>query len=33
MWDAVFDHGRYISGIYPESEKQNLIDAGMLKPE
>ena len=33
MWDAIFDHGRYISGIYPESEKQNLIDNGMLNED
>ena len=30
LWDAMFENGRYIGGIYPESEKQNLIDAGML---
>ncbi len=33
MWDAIFDHGRYVSGVYPESEQENLIKAGMLKPE
>ena len=33
MWDAEFDHGRYIRGIYPESEKQNLIDNGMLNED
>ena len=32
-WDAIFDNGRYVSGIYPESEKQRLIDAGLLKKE
>jgi len=31
MWDAVFKRGRYVSGIYPPSEKQKLIDGGMLK--
>ncbi len=31
LWDAEFDHGRFLRGIYPESEKQSLIDAGMLK--
>ncbi len=33
LWDAEFDHGRYLSGTYPESEQENLIKAGMLKPE
>lgn len=31
MWDAVFKHGRYVSGVYPPSEKQKLIDGGMLE--
>jgi len=31
MWDAVFKRGRYMSGKYPPSEKQKLIDGGMLK--
>lgn len=30
MWDAVFKRGRYVSGKYPASEKQKLIDGGML---
>lgn len=33
LWDAEFDHGRYIRGIYPESEKQSLIDGGMLNED
>lgn len=33
MWDAVFKRGRYVSGKYPPSEKQKLIDGGMLKEE
>lgn len=31
MWDAVFKRGRYVSGKYPPSEKQKLIDGGMLE--
>lgn len=31
MWDAIFKRGRYVSGKYPPSEKQKLIDGGMLK--
>jgi len=31
MWDAVFKRGHYVSGKYPPSEKQKLIDSGMLK--
>lgn len=30
LWDAVFKRGRYVSGKYPASEKQKLIDGGML---
>ncbi len=30
MWDAIFKRGRYVSGKYPASEKQKLIDGGML---
>jgi len=33
LWDADFENGRYIRGIYPESEKQNLIDNGMLNED
>jgi hypothetical protein len=33
MWDAVFKRGRYVSGKYPASEKQKLIDGGMLEKE
>ncbi|MCB1230741.1 MAG: hypothetical protein KDN19_10770 [Verrucomicrobiae bacterium] len=33
LWDATFDHGRFLSGTYPESEQQKLIEAGMVKPE
>lgn len=33
LWDAHFEKGRYLHGIYPESEQENLIKAGMLKPE
>ncbi|MCF6313291.1 MAG: hypothetical protein L3J39_12650 [Verrucomicrobiales bacterium] len=33
MWDAVFKRGRYVSGVYPPSEKQKLIDGGMLKED
>ncbi len=33
LWDAEFDHGRFISGVYPESEKQSLIDNGMLNED
>ena len=33
MWDAVFKRGRYVSGKYPPSEKQKLIDGGMLDPD
>ncbi len=33
MWDAIFERGRYVSGVYPESEQEKLIEGGMLKPE
>lgn len=33
MWDAVFKRGRYVSGVYPPSEKQKLINGGMLKED
>ena len=33
LWDAVFENGRYVSGVYPENEKQNLIDAGLIDAE
>ena len=33
LWDAIFEKGKYVSGIYPESEKQRLIDQGLLDPE
>lgn len=33
MWDAIFDHGRFVSGTYPESEQEKLIANGMVKPE
>ena len=33
MRDAVFKRGRYVSGKYPPSEKQKLIDGGMLDPD
>lgn len=33
LWDAVFEKGRYVSGIYPKQEEQSLIEAGMLDPE
>jgi antitoxin component YwqK of YwqJK toxin-antitoxin module len=33
MWDAVFEKGRYLSGVYPEAEQENLLKAGLLKPE
>lgn len=33
MWDAIFDRGRYVSGVYPEGEQEALIQGGMLKPE
>jgi len=33
LWDADFENGHYIRGIYPESEKQNLIDNGMLNED
>lgn len=33
LWDADFENGHYIRGIYPDSEKQNLIDNGMLNKD
>lgn len=33
MWDALFKDGRYVSGIYPESEQEIMIKKGLVKPE
>ncbi|NNE92980.1 MAG: hypothetical protein HKN23_15150, partial [Verrucomicrobiales bacterium] len=33
LWDAIFENGRYISGVYPKSEEENLIKGGMLDPD
>lgn len=33
LWDAIFDHGRYVSGTYPKDHEQKLIDGGMLDPK
>ncbi|CAN5381728.1 hypothetical protein BH23VER1_BH23VER1_28190 [soil metagenome] len=33
VWDAVYDHGKYVSGLYPESEQEAMIEIGMLRPE
>lgn len=32
MWDAIFKNGRYVSGIYPESEQEIMIQKGLVKP-
>lgn len=33
MWDAVFENGKYRSGIYPEEAQGNLLERGLLKPQ
>ena len=31
-WDAIFENGRYVSGIYPAAEEEAMREAGMLGP-
>ncbi|MBL9154102.1 MAG: hypothetical protein JNK37_16535 [Verrucomicrobiales bacterium] len=33
MWDAIFKKGKFVSGIYPESEQEKMIARGLVKPE
>ncbi len=33
LWDAEFDNGRYVSGIYPEEAEADLIKNGLIDPE
>ena len=33
MWDALFENGKYRSGVYPEEAQENLMERGLLKPE
>lgn len=33
LWDAEFENGDYLHGVYPKSEEQNLIKSGLLDPE
>ena len=33
LWDAHFENGQYLRGIYPKSEEKNLIDRGLIDPE
>ncbi|MCB1234683.1 MAG: hypothetical protein KDM91_06395 [Verrucomicrobiae bacterium] len=32
MWDAVFDHGKYVSGHYPPDAQASLLKSGRVKP-
>ena len=33
IWDALFDDGRYVSGVYPAFMQPQLLQRGELKPE
>ena len=33
LWDAIFERGQYVSGIYPKELEQELIEKGRLDPE
>ena len=33
MWDAVFDRGKFVKGIYPEEAQERLLEEGVITPE